>query len=334
MMRRRYTYRTLKQLGRFAVPAVGLGVVGYLLISGAIPTRSRVLDMLDLPALVALVGSALGHLVDAFWSYYEISDGSLRICKVNLGTQNVNAVVPWDSVVFGGVTGGDLRLILSGKSFTIPSRVSDFDDLTREIRIRATGKLPDASSDLMLKVKSEETARLIIWEIQQDMKINAIKRYRDATGAPLKQAKDDVESIALALKFAPDHGGGAPAALPLAPGVACDEATLARVASELAAGRKINAIKILRDATRMGLKDAKDYVERMERDGLPGAPSAPAAVVAPRPRGTLSESAMARVQDEIRRDHPIMAVKIVREETGMGLMEAKKFVEDLHGRMT
>jgi ribosomal protein L7/L12 len=35
--------------------------------------------------------------------------------------------------------------------------------------------------------------------------------------------------------------------------------------AELAAGNKIAAIKLLREATGLGLKEAKDAVERMER---------------------------------------------------------------------
>ncbi len=38
-----------------------------------------------------------------------------------------------------------------------------------------------------------------------------------------------------------------------------------QVRAELAAGRKIQAIKIARDATHLGLKETKDLVEAMER---------------------------------------------------------------------
>jgi large subunit ribosomal protein L7/L12 len=39
----------------------------------------------------------------------------------------------------------------------------------------------------------------------------------------------------------------------------------AAVEAELAAGRKIEAIKLLREATGLGLKDAKEAVEAMEQ---------------------------------------------------------------------
>jgi hypothetical protein len=42
------------------------------------------------------------------------------------------------------------------------------------------------------------------------------------------------------------------------------------VADALRAGRKIEAIKLYREATGVGLKEAKDYVEEVERQGGTG----------------------------------------------------------------
>lgn len=48
-----------------------------------------------------------------------------------------------------------------------------------------------------------------------------------------------------------------------------DSATLTVVRSELRAGRKIDAIRLYRQATGVGLKDAKDAVEELAaREGL------------------------------------------------------------------
>jgi ribosomal protein L7/L12 len=60
---------------------------------------------------------------------------------------------------------------------------------------------------------------------------------------------------------------------------------------------------------------------------------APVQVVSAPAKKTLSESAMARVQDEIRLNRLIPAIKIIREETGMGLKDAKDLAEDLRRRM-
>lgn len=53
----------------------------------------------------------------------------------------------------------------------------------------------------------------------------------------------------------------APSLRPAAPGGELDPSTRALIEAELAAGRKIEAIKLLREATGMGLKDAKEAVE-------------------------------------------------------------------------
>jgi hypothetical protein len=48
------------------------------------------------------------------------------------------------------------------------------------------------------------------------------------------------------------------------PAAAPDPATLARIAEELRRGRKIEAIKLYRRATGVGLKEAKDQVEALD----------------------------------------------------------------------
>src|SRR6266513_1941783 len=44
------------------------------------------------------------------------------------------------------------------------------------------------------------------------------------------------------------------------------ESEAAKIREELFAGRKIGAIKMLREATGLGLKDAKDVVEKLEEE--------------------------------------------------------------------
>lgn len=65
----------------------------------------------------------------------------------------------------------------------------------------------------------------------------------------------------------PLTGGQRPAyrATRPAPVVALPAETEAQVRALIAAGRKIDAIKLARDATGMGLKESKDLVETMER---------------------------------------------------------------------
>ena len=84
----------------------------------------------------------------------------------------------------------------------------------------------------------------------------------------------------------------------------------------LAARKKIAAIKLYREHTGVGLKDAKDAVETIERGHTPVAPVAPL---------TDPQS----VEEILRRGNKIAAIKRYREETGSSLKEAKDAVEEI-----
>ena len=84
--------------------------------------------------------------------------------------------------------------------------------------------------------------------------IQAIKHLREATGLGLKEAKDAVEA----------HRRGAATALPGARPPA-DAPGMTDVQRALQAGHKIEAIRLLRQVTGVGLKEAKDQVDAMER---------------------------------------------------------------------
>ena len=103
--------------------------------------------------------------------------------------------------------------------------------------------------------------------------IEAIKRLREAARVDLKTAKDAIEAYA----------SGQP--LPPLPGLSMTPAALSQAAASvlpddvlaaLRGGNKIEAIKRLREATGLGLKEAKDLVEAHEAgdagDATIGAP--------------------------------------------------------------
>jgi ribosomal protein L7/L12 len=82
--------------------------------------------------------------------------------------------------------------------------------------------------------------------------IQAIKAYREATGAGLKEAKDACEAMALQTPWSVAASGN------------LNKSERDEIARFLAAGQKIQAIKVYREATGVGLKEAKDAVEAME----------------------------------------------------------------------
>jgi len=97
--------------------------------------------------------------------------------------------------------------------------------------------------------------------LAEGRKIEAIKRYREATGEGLAAAKDAVEAL---------EQNEPPAAAEPA-----DAALETQIVSLLEAGRKIEAIKVYRERTGAGLKEAKDAVESIAAERQTIAPIAP-----------------------------------------------------------
>lgn len=92
-----------------------------------------------------------------------------------------------------------------------------------------------------------------------------------------------------------------------------------------AEGNKIEAIKAVREHTGLGLKEAKDYVEAIPNVVPLANFVQPAAVVEPADGDALRQEAMALVAQ----NKAIEAIKLVRERTGLGLKEAKDYVDAL-----
>ena len=86
-------------------------------------------------------------------------------------------------------------------------------------------------------------------------KIGAIKLYRDATGAGLAEAKEAVELIAAGKPPKADGQVARP-----------DEAAMQRIRSEITAGNPIEAIRLYRAATGLGLKESRDAVDALARE--------------------------------------------------------------------
>ncbi len=98
-----------------------------------------------------------------------------------------------------------------------------------------------------------------------------------------------------------------------------------QVAEYLEAGRKLEAIKFVREATGLGLAEAKNLVDAHETGAI-------YEVDAASPLGgptDLSEEDRDRVSQLLEDSRKIEAVKFVRESTGCGLKEAKDLVEDI-----
>jgi ribosomal protein L7/L12 len=115
-------------------------------------------------------------------------------------------------------------------------------------------------------------------------------------------------------------GDAAPARL--ASPQALGQSERAQIEALIARGNKIGAIKRVRELTGMGLKEAKDFVESWERAG-----SVPALAASPPP--SPPGDAMAEVRALAAAGNKLGAIKRYRELTGVGLKEAKDFVDGL-----
>lgn len=92
----------------------------------------------------------------------------------------------------------------------------------------------------------------------------------------------------------------------------------AQIRDLLANGRKIEAIKLYRDRTDAGLKEAKDAIEALERG---------ATLPIPEQRDfSNKEDEIASLLEQGRK---IEAIKLYRKQTGAGLKEAKDAVEGI-----
>jgi ribosomal protein L7/L12 len=94
------------------------------------------------------------------------------------------------------------------------------------------------------------------------------------------------------------------------------------VLEAISRGEKIMAIKLLREQTGLGLKEAKDLVEWHMARAVQSVTSTPARV-------PYSGGLPAGVQEALAAGNKIEAIKRFREQTGVGLKEAKDAVERL-----
>ena len=103
--------------------------------------------------------------------------------------------------------------------------------------------------------------------------------------------------------------------------VALDGDAGRRLADLVKAGRTLEAVKLVREVTGCGLKEAKDAVDQLARGEAWRAPSASG--------GPADEVLAEAVRGLIRQGRKVEAVKLYRERTGCGLREALDAVETI-----
>jgi ribosomal protein L7/L12 len=114
---------------------------------------------------------------------------------------------------------------------------------------------------------SPEQLSAIHSALQQGSKIEAVKLYRDATGASLADSKDAVEAMEGGQKdVLPSMRSSfvRPALTSAPPSVGMTPEKMNAIVTAISRGNKIEAIKLYREATGLGLAESKDAVEAME----------------------------------------------------------------------
>lgn len=130
-----------------------------------------------------------------------------------------------------------------------------------EVTKRAKSSNAVAPAPIVPTMSLEDTRDEVVKMIMQDRKIPAIKYVKDNTGVGLAEAKAFVDSVEatcekIQLQSPETQSQGFD-------GVSDELVKL--VKNLLFEGRKMEAIKIVKDNSNWGLKECKDFVERLER---------------------------------------------------------------------
>jgi ribosomal protein L7/L12 len=96
------------------------------------------------------------------------------------------------------------------------------------------------------------------------------------------------------------------------------------VKSLIAQGRKIEAIKLMRESNNLSLEAAKDSVEAIEQHGRPtlGEMGMMSTI-------RLAQQLSKEVHELVASGQKVEAIRLVRDQTGLGLKEAKELVDRL-----
>jgi ribosomal protein L7/L12 len=163
--------------------------------------------------------------------------------------------------------------------------------------------LPESIGSAQALEEWKQEIRALLGEGQ---KIQAIKVYRERTGAGLGQAKEAVEAIER----------GEPLPIP----EIVDESFERELIALLDQGQKIEVIKLYRERTGVGLKEAKDAVEAIQRgERLPD----------PEESDNAFHQTLVSL---LKQGRKIDAIKVFREVTESGLKESKDAIESIAAR--
>ena len=107
----------------------------------------------------------------------------------------------------------------------------------------------------MRRSLTEDQIQEVIIELRAGHKLAAIKRCREHLGCSLATAKGYVEGLAAGQHLSVKDID-----------VGIDDAQLDEILDEIHAGKKLNAVKIYKEAKGVSLMEAKEFVEKLMRE--------------------------------------------------------------------
>jgi large subunit ribosomal protein L7/L12 len=175
--------------------------------------------------------------------------------------------------------------------------------------------------------RRDEVLRLL----RSRQKIKAIKVYREDTGASLADAKAAVEQMELTdgLGLAPATHMGDPDTQAGEPKRVEDmDALVGEVEALVISGKKIQAIKLYRERTGLGLREAKEAIDLLESSLLLHGPSSlNTAGLNTEGSMPVAEPPGEDVRGLLLAGKKIQAIKLYREQTGASLKDAKAAID-------
>lgn len=187
------------------------------------------------------------------------------------------------------------------------------------LRTQKQSSLADANANGIPDDIEAEIMQLV----RAGKKIEAIKELRELSGLDLKEARDAVEALergeTLSQLGVEWQSGGA--AIGQA-GSMVSSVDMSEITQLLKAGQKIEAIKRLRQATGLGLKESKDAIEALERGNVMAVVNALVGGMVNGPAGSLAEVVMLVQKNKLQ-----AAAQRYQQVTGVSLEAAREAVE-------
>ena len=111
-----------------------------------------------------------------------------------------------------------------------------------------------------------------------------------------------------------------------------------RLGEMIFAGQKIEAIKVYKEITGMGLRESKEFIDDLEaqlREENPEFPRnlASSSKSSRLSMGNMPEEDAKKMTDFIFAGQKIAAIKMYKEATGLGLKESKQFIDALEKQL-